>query len=59
MDGIRQAVGATQISASVGFAASCGAQESLHALMLRADSALYTVKGKGRGGYAAAQGEGG
>ncbi|MGK2285302.1 diguanylate cyclase [Pedomonas sp. V897] len=55
MEEIRQLVGAPQLSASVGYAASRGRGETLHVLMLRADDALYKVKGRGRGGYAAAR----
>ena len=57
MEGIRRSVGAGQLSASVGFAVRRDPYEPLQALMRRADSALYVVKAKGRGGFAAA-GEG-
>lgn len=56
MEDIRRAVGAVQLSASVGVAAHQGAGESLQALMRRADSALYEVKSHGRGGFATAGG---
>lgn len=56
MEAIRQSAGGARLSASVGFAVRRSGQEPLQALMRRADGALYAVKAKGRGGFAAAEG---
>lgn len=56
MEAMRPSAGPTRLSASIGFAESLSGQETLQALMRRADDALYAVKAKGRGGFAIAEG---